>query len=224
MITLLQHGSGEQAGRILPLLDQWDVTCTVLHLYEGETVPIEQVEELIVLGGLMSVNDEQEYPFLAAEKNLIRTMIKEGRPVLGICLGAQMIAAALGYRVFDMTPEQGWYRVRRTPGGDAWFPAEVPVFEWHHQTFELPDGATLLYQGEGTCPQGFIYRSALGVQFHPEATIPIIDHWTAGLSPAERDTIIQQSMQRENQSNLLCSTLLAWFHTRRSISTGSTPF
>lgn len=72
MITLLQHGSGEQAGRILPLLDQWDVTCTVLHLYEGETVPIEQVEELIVLGGLMSVNDEQEYPFLAAEKNLIR--------------------------------------------------------------------------------------------------------------------------------------------------------
>jgi len=223
MITLLQHGPGEQPGRILPLLDDQGTDSIVLHLYDGERVPAEPVEGLIVLGGLMSVNDEQEYPFLAAEKRLVRAMIARGRPVLGICLGAQMIAAALGCRVFDTTPEQGWYRVWRVPGGDARFPVEASVFEWHHQTFNLPEGATLLYRGEGTSPQGFIYRSALGVQFHPEATLPIISRWTAGLPAAARDTLIQQSMQPENQSDLLCSALLGWFRTRRSTSTGSMP-
>lgn len=223
MITLLQHGPGEQPGRIFPLLDDQGMDCTVLHLYDGEGVPTEPVDGLIVLGGLMSVNDEQEYPFLAAEKQLVRAMIARGRPVLGICLGAQMIAAALGCRVFDTTPEQGWYRAWRVPGGDTRFPAESPVFEWHRQTFDLPLGATLLYEGEGASPQGFIYGSALGVQFHPEATVPIIENWTARLPSAERDTLIQQSMQTENQSNLLCSALLAWL-LRRSISTRSTPF
>lgn len=71
----------------------------------------------------MSANDEEEYGFLAEERGLIRAMIDQELAVLGICLGAQMIAAAFGYLVFDTTPEQGWFRVRRAESDDAWFPA-----------------------------------------------------------------------------------------------------
>jgi GMP synthase-like glutamine amidotransferase len=137
---------------------------------------VNDVDLLIVMGGPMSVNDESIHPWLKDEKRFIKEAIARGKPVLGVCLGAQLIASAMGTRVYpNAEKEIGWFPIHRvhTPRArDAFqFPKESVVFHWHGETFDLPPGAIRLARSEACENQAFqLGRNAIGLQFHLETT------------------------------------------------------
>ncbi len=144
-----------------------------IPLYAGVPLPaLSTFELLVMMGGPMSVNDETTFPWLAPEKALAREAIAAGKAVLGICLGAQMIAAAQGAKVYaNPEKEIGWWPIHPVaPGGFA-FPPDLTVFHWHGETFDLPEGAVHLARSEACAHQAFqIGRRVIGLQFHLETT------------------------------------------------------
>jgi len=146
------------------------------HLNRGEVLPdLEGFDLLVVMGGPMSVNDEREYPWLVAEKELVRQAIRAGKGVFGVCLGAQMIASALGERVYrGAEKEIGWFPVERVTeaGIGAMLPEEFTPLHWHGETFDLPAGAVRLAQTGAVPNQAFqLGERVVGLQFHLEATV-----------------------------------------------------
>lgn len=179
----LQHVPYEGLGHVGTWLAARRATVARTRLFAGDRLPApDAVDLLIVLGGPMSVNDEAALPWLRDEKALLREVIAGGGAVLGICLGAQLIAAALGARVGPARErEVGWWPVRAVPPPPAGkdpagvarcpFPAETTCLHWHGETFELPPGALHLARSEGCEHQALqVGRRVVGVQFHPEAT------------------------------------------------------
>jgi len=155
--------------------------------------PLPQAERcdlLVVLGGPIGVYDQREYPFLTSEIACIAARLAARRPVLGICLGAQLMAAALGARVYPGAhgAEIGWSPIEAAPGpadSPEWFaPLLAPglaVFHWHGDTFDLPPGASHLAKTELYMNQSFsIDNFALGLQFHPEVTETGLERWYVG--------------------------------------------
>lgn len=154
--------------------------------------PLPQAEScdlLIVLGGPIGVYDQQDYPFLTDEIACIRQRLAARKPILGICLGAQLMAAALGARVYpgQNGAEIGWFPlhpVQNTPPPDWFAPLLAPglnVFHWHGDTFDLPPGALHLAKSEKYNHQAFaIENFALGLQFHPEVTAAGLESWYVG--------------------------------------------
>jgi len=143
---------------------------------------------LIVMGGPMSANDTTSFPNLDLERHLLAIATTEGFPVLGVCLGAQLLAAALGARVYrGDTPEVGFGKVHLTPEGkaDAVMGStniEVPVFHWHEETFDLPTGSVLLASTEWYRNQAFrVGARAYGFQFHVEVNIGLAEAWAPHL-------------------------------------------
>jgi GMP synthase (glutamine-hydrolysing) len=173
----LEHVPFETPACITDWVKDRDHTLSRVRLFAGEPLPaVDDLDWLVVMGGPMSVHDEAVYPWLAAEKRLIERAVGSGKAVLGICLGAQLIADVLGARVYrNRHREIGWFPVFRTPDsaqspvfGDlpAWFTA----FHWHGETFDIPAGGIRLAQTEATPNQAFEYGTAWGLQFHLEAT------------------------------------------------------
>jgi GMP synthase-like glutamine amidotransferase len=155
---------------------------------------------LIALGGPMSVNDEDEFPWLREEKRFISESIRSEKPVLGICLGAQLMASSLGARVYrGARKEIGWfpaYASEQASGLFA-FPPTAEVFHWHGETFDLPDGAMHLASSEACRNQAFrIGARAIGLQFHlettPESADALIAHCRGELVPDEHVQSEQQ--------------------------------
>ncbi|NLC71280.1 MAG: C26 family cysteine hydrolase domain-containing family [Desulfuromonadaceae bacterium] len=191
----LQHVPFEGLGSIEPWLEAAGYGITVTRFHEGENLPnLDGMDLLVVMGGPMSVNDEDQFPWLAAEKKFIRDAIDANKPVLGICLGAQLIASALGARVFpNRCREIGWFPVQGVSHGDRGafsFPASVEVFHWHGETFELPAGAIHLASSSGCVNQAFQFgRSVIGLQFHletmPESAGELVLHCREDLIPGE---------------------------------------
>lgn len=171
-----QHVPFEGLGSIEPWLETagCEITCT--RFYESAALPdSEKVDLLIVMGGPMSVNDEVALPWLISEKKFIRDMIESGKPVLGICLGAQLIASAMGARIYkNRVNEIGWFPIQGVEVHDDSvfkFPKSADVFHWHGETFDLPPGATLIARSEACENQAFqIGSSVIGFQFHLETT------------------------------------------------------
>lgn len=135
---------------------------------------------IIAMGGPMSVNDEAKYPWLREEKRFLGEAIRHGTPVLGICLGAQLIAAACGARVTTAPAREiGWFPVSAVDANDSGcfpFPAQTTVFHWHGETFDLPPGAVHLARSAACENQAFqLGRSVIGLQFHLEATPDSVD-------------------------------------------------
>jgi GMP synthase (glutamine-hydrolysing) len=139
---------------------------------------------LIVLGGPISVNDDNDYPFLRNTCDALRQRLEQSRPTLGICLGAQLIARALGCRVYSSTKEIGWSPLTLTAAGEnscLRHLRDVPILHWHGETFELPDGATHLATTPVCSNQAFsIDDTILGLQFHIEVTAAGLERWYIG--------------------------------------------
>jgi len=149
---------------------------TSTQLFESAEFPsMGDIDFLVVMGGPMSVNDEDEFPWLAQEKAFVRAAVESGTPVLGVCLGAQLIASALGAKVYrNPIKEIGFYpvcAVADAPSGCFRFPESVLVFHWPAETFDLPQGAVHLARSTGCENQAFqIGSSVIGLQFHLETT------------------------------------------------------
>lgn len=175
-VHYLQHVPFETLGSIEPWLKAAGCPITGTLLFESAQLPETfDFDLLIVMGGPMSVNDETLYPWLADEKEFIRKAIASGKAVLGICLGAQLIAAALGAHVYpNRHREIGWFPVQGLASTDSFvfkFPSALNVFHWHGETFDLPCGAIHLAGSEACENQAFqIGNSVMGLQFHLETT------------------------------------------------------
>ena len=164
-----------------------------VRLFDGARPPEPaDLDLLVVLGGPMSVDDEDGHAFLAGEKRAIARAIEAGRPVLGICLGAQLVASALGARIRSNTHEEiGWYPVSLEDGAGPVFagvPPRFAAFHWHGDTFEIPPGAVRAASSEACANQAFVYRDRVaGVQFHPEVTAEslalMLEHESCGAGP-----------------------------------------
>ncbi len=177
-IHILQHIHYEQPAVIESYFRNSNSILTFTHLDKNERLPaLSGFDWLIIMGGHMSVKDEQAFPWLRDEKDFIKKTIAAGKPVLGICLGAQLIAASLGAAVYkNNQPEIGWYPVyRQNDAQDSaigkLFPLETEVFHWHGDTFDLPPGAILLASSAVCRNQAFsIDDRIVGLQFHLEVT------------------------------------------------------
>ncbi len=153
-------------------------TLTGTQLYRSDLVPNpEDIDMLVVMGGPMFICEEEKYPWLVKEKSFIRSMVKLGKPIIGICLGAQLIANALGSTVYrNKHKEIGWYPVNLTDNSrfstlSDLLPKKFNAFHWHSDTFDLPEGAVHLARSDGCENQAFLYNERiLGLQFHLEST------------------------------------------------------
>jgi GMP synthase-like glutamine amidotransferase len=189
---ILQHVPFENPGSILTALEQLGVEVGITRLYAGDRLERwPGLDLLVVMGGPMSVNDESEFPWLVEEKALVAHAIATGRAVLGVCLGAQMIASALACRVYkNPESEIGWFEIQVSDIGRArGLDPSGPVFHWHGETFDLPAGAELLASSEECVNQAFaIGPRVLGLQFHLEVTPKdvrsMIDHGRHELVPS----------------------------------------
>lgn len=176
--VILQHDPIDGPGSLTSWLPRHTSTQELVRLYQGDTLPDPtKVDLLLILGGPMSVNDEEKFPWLRPEKVFIRQIIDRQRPVLGICLGAQLIASALGAKVrANRHKEIGWHEIEGVTSCSPLTLPSMPLFQWHGETFDLPDQAILLARTEACEHQAFLYReNILGLQFHPEVTPELVE-------------------------------------------------
>lgn len=209
------HNHTEPLGHFEDLFREWNIRYECVRLYETNEVPKRiSATHLLFMGGPMSVNDEEEFPWLKQEKELIRRTNRSGEKVLGICLGAQLIAAANGARVYPYVNETGWRVVRREPGPGgalAQFPEEFCIFQFHGETFALPYGGRLLASGSDVRNQAVACRNALGLQFHLELTGDILAGWSKKMTRYQREKIARETPRYLAGSNRLCRVLAADF-------------
>jgi GMP synthase-like glutamine amidotransferase len=181
-VLAFRHGPPEGIGTIAGALERNGIDCVTVDSTAGHQPLATSHGGLVVMGGPMSANDD--LPWISHEIDAIRDAVGRGIPVLGICLGAQLIARALGARVFP-NPEKeiGWYPLQWTAAAATdplfrGFTGVEMVFQWHGDTFDLPDGAEHLACSAGCRHQAFRFGgNVYGVQFHPEVTPEIIEDW-----------------------------------------------
>jgi GMP synthase-like glutamine amidotransferase len=225
----LQHVPFEGLGSIEPWLQAAGATVSGTRFFESPALPaIDAVDLLIVMGGPMSVNDEGTLPWLQPEKQLIRETIRAGKPVLGICLGAQLIASAMGARVYpNREREIGWFPVVAValhgPPATWTFPSPTTVFHWHGETFDLPAGAVHLARSAACEHQAFqLGTNVVGLQFHlestPESLAAIVAACRAELVPSpyvqSAEEILAVGPQRLRTINALMSDVLRFLTER----------
>jgi GMP synthase-like glutamine amidotransferase len=172
---ILQHVPFEDVGSMAPWLAKAGAGVSYTRFFENHALPrIRDFDLIIIMGGPMSVNDESVLPWLTIEKEYIRDAVHAGVAVLGVCLGAQLIASALGARVYpNAHKEIGWFQVEAEPvkEGSLILPKTFRAFHWHGETFDLPAGALRLARSQACENQAFqVGRNVIGLQFHLEAT------------------------------------------------------
>lgn len=183
-VHYFQHIAGEGFGSCYDYLKAHQAKITATEFFalpvdlplELEALPhIDEVDLLIIMGGTMSVNDEANYPWLKLEKRWLRRYLSAGKPAIGLCLGGQLIANALGASVSrNQHQELGWMdvgRVSHVPENYFQIPEKINIMQWHSETFEIPRGGVRLAQNNVCQNQMYqIGRNVLGFQFHPEMT------------------------------------------------------
>ncbi len=183
-VVAFRHVPFEGLGLIEPALAEHGLAVEYADLFqEGAAAPdVSTAAALIFMGGPMSANDD--LPYLRQELQFIREAVERGQPVLGVCLGSQLIAKALGAKVYpNARKEIGWFEVhlteagRRDPVLSSWDLSET-VFHWHGETFDLPEGAEWLAYSEACRHQAFrVGANVYGLQFHLEVTPEMIADW-----------------------------------------------
>ncbi|MEL7833529.1 type 1 glutamine amidotransferase [Fodinibius sp. Rm-B-1B1-1] len=177
-IHYLQHVPFEGPGAIKSWAEERNHKLTDTQLYESQNLPsVEGIGALIIMGGPMGVYDEQDYPWLKKEKAFIKECINSQKKVLGICLGAQLIANALGAKVVTLLEKEiGWFPIQWSSSALNhpmlnFLPPQQMVFHWHGDMFYLPQNAISIGKSEGCENQGFMLDDyVLGLQFHLEIT------------------------------------------------------
>jgi GMP synthase-like glutamine amidotransferase len=169
-IACLQHVPFEGPGNIQAWAADRGHDFQIVRLYAGDNLPaLDSFDLLVVMGGPMSVHDEAEYEWLRPEKALVAECLKEKKFVLGVCLGSQLLAEVLGTTVYrNHVKEIGWFPIQLQPEAVGLFCNFA--LHWHGETYNLPPGCTHLAKSEGCGVQAFEHPSALGLQFHLEAT------------------------------------------------------
>jgi len=213
-VRVFQHTRSEPLGYFENVFSEGDISYEYVRLWDDDPVISRSATHLIFLGGPMSVNDEGKFPWLKEEKELIRRAVKKRIPVLGLCLGAQLIASSLGAAVYKYIQETGWCPVH--PSGDCsgvftLFPNPFYVFQMHGETFHLPVGAKLQCQGDHVPHQAFRLGSALGLQFHLEMTEHLILNWTSGERNFLKEKIHRDTKCHLERSNHLCRQVATEF-------------
>jgi GMP synthase (glutamine-hydrolysing) len=210
-VALLQHAPSEGGGMMEEYLLKRKIPLHRIELFSTNEIPPLSSTHLLIMGGPMSVNDEEEYSWLRDEKELIRKFVGKGSPLLGICLGAQLIAASGDARVYPCNEERGWSPVYSIPGRFTLLPERFVAFQMHGETFDLPKNATLVCRGDNVAHQAFCWGSALGLQFHLELTGKLIADWTGDLPKEERETIRDMSRRFLPTSSRLAELVIARF-------------
>ncbi|AKG91533.1 GMP synthase - Glutamine amidotransferase domain [Geoglobus ahangari] len=205
-ILAIKNHRAEGLGYIEELFAQKGVEYEYVEAWNGERK--EDGDAYIILGGPMGVYEAEKYPFLKWEMELIRREA-ERKPILGICLGAQLIAGAFGKRVYPFKKEIGWFYVNRVDDDPLFdgFPERIEVFQWHGDTFDLPDGARLIFTGDEVRNQGFRAGEAVGIQFHLEMTLELIEKWVK-TTEGVPESIIDESADKIEEHNRLCEIMV----------------
>lgn len=185
-LLVIQHVSHEGLGTFGPVFREAGLTPMTLRADDPKALwpHAETVKGLVSMGGPQSVYEQIRHPYLTREIELMRQVVNAGKPVLGVCLGSQLLAAALGAQVTkNAQKEIGWYPLMREPDADhdpLWdsFGQTETVFQWHGDTFALPKGAVRLASSPLCAQQAFRYGAhAYGLQFHVEVTEAMIRSW-----------------------------------------------
>ena len=191
-VVCVRNDRDDTLGITVPALAEHGVPVIRLDGFDPEVrwPGLDEIAGLIVFGGEMNADEIERYPYLLSQRQLMRRAVDAGLPVLGICLGAQMLARALDARVYRApVRELGFKPLRMTEAGLAdpllaAFHTGDRVFQWHEDTFDLPDGAQLLVAGDDVEVQAFrMGRNAWGVQFHFEVDAAGVDAWLRAAEP-----------------------------------------
>ncbi len=222
-VYVLQHVPFEELGNIQPWLTQQNAEVHYCRLYANDPLPdVNETDLLIVLGGPMSVNDESHYPWLVAEKAFLAQAIAAEKPIVGICLGAQLIASCQGARIYsNYAKEIGWFDITAVAAyGDVLsLPASMHVFHWHGETFELPANAVLLASSVACNNQIFqLGQRVIGLQCHLETTadnarsmvLHCADELTGGSFIQDADTILAANAAQYQQLSQLMTQVLEY--------------
>jgi GMP synthase (glutamine-hydrolysing) len=183
-VALFHHTLANDSGTIGRVLERFGASCTYVPVAISDLSVFDPLEPdlLVVLGGAPGVYQSNDYPFLKEEVRILEKRLAHDKPTLGICLGAQLMAAALGASNFkgQQGSERGWSDIQITPEGQnspvaVFDHSKTKVMQWHQDTFDLPDGATLLATGDVYRNQIFSWgKNALGFQCHIEVSAEII--------------------------------------------------
>ncbi|MBN1622053.1 MAG: type 1 glutamine amidotransferase [Endomicrobiales bacterium] len=222
MILIIKHTLSEGPGLIGDFFERKGYSLKTIELEKGEKIPsgIENIQAVVSMGGPMNVYDEDKYPFLKEEDTFIREILKNNIPFIGVCLGAQILAKALGAKVLKAGEKEiGWYKVPLTCRGiiDPVFENTdnlLDVFQWHEDKFELPENATVLAENS-LCFQAFkVNKNAYAFQFHFEIKPEMIKNWLDGIPElSKRDVIkiIKDTYGKKEASCQLAYTILENF-------------
>lgn len=218
MVYVIQCDAEVPAGLVTRVLEECQLPWQLVRLFTDERLPLEP-DVLVILGGRMGVHDTVLHPFLRPLKALVRSALEQGRPVLGICLGGQLLAEAAGGVV---TPrhcgERGLVEIRLMPDAArdpylAGLPVTMQVFAWHEDCFSLPPRALHLAWSTGCPIQAFRIDKALALQFHPEVDAAIVADWCRDDPEALelRDVFVRQADQHAALARQLLQNFFASF-------------
>lgn len=226
---VIQHVESEDPGVFAGCLDRRGARIRIVRIYRSESVPTDPREfsGVLIMGGPMNVEKTGRCSFFNDEMQLIRNCRIRGVPVLGICLGSQLVAASFGASVYaGQVKEIGWYEITLTPEGRKdilfeGFPKTFTVFHWHGQTFDLPEGAARLAGSDSYPNQAFrIGENLWGLQFHLETTAAHVRGWLkenaselAGLPYISSEIILEEIPKYEENCRKMAARLFDRFYT-----------
>jgi len=209
-VLILKNISSEGPGTIEDHLREEGTAYSIVDLTTEELSPTEKADTLVIMGGPMSVNESDIFPYIEKEVKLVRDFIREGKKVFGVCLGAQIMASALGARVYPGSEKEvGWLDIElqeegvrdslmtkmavHPKVGDFW--KRFKVFHWHGETFDLPSGAVRLAKSALYDNQAFRYGSnAYAFQFHIEVSKEMVYDWLKD-EPVDMGSIVRDTEQ-----------------------------